>query len=336
MVRQPVPRIAFVILTWYSAGYIRACLDSVEHLRPAYEPVLYLVDNGSQDDTVAVINSFAQDHPQTRLVLLRNTQNLGTTVPRNAALRHLMAEAADRPAAQAAAGDAISGPAAAGQMTDNQAAGGFDYICILDSDTVINRPAIDRLVATLVNRPETLLAAPRMFNQAHQEQCSVKHFPTLLIKLLKGSPFRSWNQRGERLEQYPFMPDPAPFIESGAGGVPLSQDPADYPVDYAISACWLLKPAALHRPGLLDEKIFYAPEDVDYCARVWEAGFEVRLASGASIYHLTQRISKRKLFSKMNWRHLTGLVYYFGKHRYCCNARRIRATAGKSGNKENR
>lgn len=289
-------KIAFVILTWNSAGYIRTCLDAVQALPPRLGPTLYLVDNGSTDDTCTRIGEFAAEHPETPVILIRNPQNLGTTIPRNMALRQL-------------------DPA-------------FEYVCILDSDTKINYPAIEQLLAVLAANPRTLLAAPRMFNRTGEEQCAVKHYPTVPIKLLKGSPLASWNRRGERLEQYPFMPERAKLGQPDPDGPPVSPDQADYVVDYAISACWLLKPAALEIVGLLDEKIFYAPEDVDYCARIREAGYEVRLASGASIYHFTQRISKRKLISRMNGRHIAGLIHYFIKHRYWLNAGQIQARPG--------
>ena len=46
-------------------------------------------------------------------------------------------------------------------------------------------------------------------------------------------------------------------------------------VDYAISAFWLLRRDVLEAVGLLDEEIFSRPEDVDYCLRVWKAGYTV-------------------------------------------------------------
>ena len=42
------------------------------------------------------------------------------------------------------------------------------------------------------------------------------------------------------------------------------------PVGYLMSACWMMRPTLFDEVGLLDENIFYAPEDVEFCIRVWK------------------------------------------------------------------
>ena len=43
----------------------------------------------------------------------------------------------------------------------------------------------------------------------------------------------------------------------------------------AISCCWFMRREVIERVGPLDELIFYAPEDVDYCLRAWKSGLAV-------------------------------------------------------------
>jgi len=85
-------------------------------------------------------------------------------------------------------------------------------------------------------------------------------------------------------------------------------------VDHCISACWLVRREAIEEVGLLDERIFYAPEDVDYCLRMWLNGWEVLYVPTAEVVHHTQRRSHRSM--RMAWVHAKGLFYYFRKHRY--------------------
>ena len=89
-------------------------------------------------------------------------------------------------------------------------------------------------------------------------------------------------------------------------------------VDYAISACWLLRKEIFFRVGLLDEKIFYSPEDVDYCIRVWKNGYQVHYVPQVSIVHDAQELSKPKglFLNKFTFRHIKGLLYLFIKHKY--------------------
>ena len=94
-----------------------------------------------------------------------------------------------------------------------------------------------------------------------------------------------------------------------------------YEVDYLMGACWLLRKDIVDKVGMLDEKIFYAPEDVDYCARIWQNGYKVVFCQNANIIHEWQRISKKKIISKMNFEHIKGLAYFFKKYGYINNPR---------------
>lgn len=281
--------IAFVILSWQSAHYLTDCLGAVCALANDYRVSVFLYDNGSSDGSAELAEGLLSGSDRVEYYqVFRSEQNIGTTRSRNILLKMVPANT--------------------------------NYICILDSDTRINSAAIERLLVALESDERIMIAAPRMFNSQLTEQRSVKRFPTIKLKLLKGMPCARLNKRGEALESYPFAVDGELMKHWVAASYvcaepPVSADTSVYPVDYAISACWLLKREALDLIGYLDERIFYAPEDVDYCARVREADYLVVLASDASIYHYTQRISKRKLISRMNLHHVSGLIYYFVKHR---------------------
>lgn len=181
------------------------------------------------------------------------------------------------------------------------------YICILDSDTEISEGALLNMIKCLEYDSKYMLAVPQMYDLDKQYQASYKKFPTATIKFLKGLPINKLNRVGEKLERYNFR-----------------FDEEVYEVDYGISACWVMKRDVLDKIGLLDEKMFYAPEDVDYCARIWKCGGKVILATGSIIVHATQRLSKRKFFSKLNLISLLDLVYYFWKHGYIFSAAKIR------------
>jgi Predicted glycosyltransferases len=263
-------KITFIILSWNSEAYIGNCLSSIFNLKK-YEVEVIVIDNGSKDSTVSIIENM---HSET--VLIKLDKNYGTTYTRNLAIK----------------------------MADQNS----EYICILDSDTIINQDAIVNLTECLDKDESYFIAAPRMYNLKGREQISCKRFPNIKIKLFKALPVQTLNEKGSKLESY-ILPEEEEIVE----------------VDYAISACWMMKKDVFKRVGYLDEAIFYAPEDVDFCARVWEAGGKVVLATKSSIVHDTQRISKRKLISKINLSHLTGLIYYFYKHRYLMNSDKLKS-----------
>jgi len=98
-----------------------------------------------------------------------------------------------------------------------------------------------------------------------------------------------------------------------------------------IGACQLVRRRALAEVGPLDERIFYGPEDVDFCLRLWRKGWKVLYAPDSLVIHHERRLTRR-LLSRLTFRHAAGLAYYFAKHRYLIHAPVLH---GGKGAKEN-
>lgn len=179
-----------------------------------------------------------------------------------------------------------------------------EHICILDSDTIVNEEALLRLVCVLDSDPSIGVVGPTMSSSSGVEQLSGRNLPTLGIKLAKALPFSAAQTKGMQLEK------PRSPIVNNLQDVP-----------YLISACWLVPFRVFETVGLFDENIFYAPEDVDWCLRASYAGYRVVRCWDAHIVHEYQRISKKKFFSKTNFEHLKGLVYFFRKYGYIITPR---------------
>ena len=167
MAQQRGSTVGFVVLTWNSIEYVEKCLRSILEIesRPV---MLFVVDNGSTDGTVEIVEVFAAQDGRVRL--FKEPENRGTTISRNIALRNL--------------GDEIG------------------YVCILDSDTIVNESAIEALVALLESDPTIGLAGPTMRTSAGAKQLSGRNLPSLGIKLRKACPVssiaekeRAWSNR---------------------------------------------------------------------------------------------------------------------------------------------
>lgn len=183
-----------------------------------------------------------------------------------------------------------------------------DYYCFLDSDAVINQDAITKLIDTLDSDKSYGLAGPSMILENGELQLSARRFPTLIDKSLKVFPLKSL----ERLAEY---------VEGQGCTFDLK---GRCLVDYMLSACWLVRPEVFDKAGLFDENIFYAPEDAEFCIRVWKAGYKVVYQKEAVVLHYWQRLSKKKVISKMNLEHIKGLLYMFSKHHYCFSGKSLR------------
>jgi GT2 family glycosyltransferase len=179
-----------------------------------------------------------------------------------------------------------------------------EFLAFFDADTVIQKSCLKALIKTFKTHKKTGLVAPRLLYPDGSVQTSCKKFPTVKTKLLKFFPLRAMKKIGEKDELYEHLIYSKNFKETRE-------------VDYCISATWMMTREALEDVGLFDEKIFYSPEDVDFCIRLWQRGWKVLYNPVASVYHTSQRESYKNPMLLIS--HIKGLVYYFRKHGYWLN-----------------
>jgi GT2 family glycosyltransferase len=177
-----------------------------------------------------------------------------------------------------------------------------EYIWLLDSDTEVQEASLAAMLTFMDTHPEAGLCGCKMYGQDGQAQDSCRKFPSVKGKLQ--AVFRIFTRKLQRTPSLPVNPSAYPM-----------ESAQPFEADYVIGACQLIRKTAQEKTGWLDEAIFYGPEDADFCLRMKQAGYNVYYLPQVSIYHAYQRISSRRIFSKMTCRHLSGLIYYFRKHR---------------------
>ena len=264
--------VSFVILTWNSEKCIEACLRSI-CLAEKMSAGICVVDNGSEDSTLEIIQKVKDAFPKIPIESVQLPENKGTTISRNIGIERVL------PVSK--------------------------YICILDSDTVVNEAALIDMMSVFEDNPEAGIVGPVLKGLDGSVQNSGRAIPTITLKLLKVLPVAALRQKGEQME----------YISKPEGKVS--------PVGYLMSACWLIRRECIEDIGLLDENIFYAPEDVEYCIRAWKNGWQVLYDGRCSIVHEWQRLSRKKLISRHNWEHIKGLMYLFNKYGFYFSSERI-------------
>lgn len=175
-----------------------------------------------------------------------------------------------------------------------------EFICLLDDDTEPQPFSLERLVAILRQDPACGLVGPRLVHPDGSLQYSCRRLPSLPDKLGRRLPpwlARRWVEKAKASELRDWGHDE------------LRE------VDYVIGACQVVRRSALVEVGPLDERIFYGPEDVDFCLRLWRKGWKVLYAPDSWVIHYERRLTRR-LLSRLTFWHAAGLAYYFAKHRY--------------------
>lgn len=180
------------------------------------------------------------------------------------------------------------------------------YIVVCDSDTEYLSGSLGATLDYLAKNKGIGILAPCLIYPDRTIQNSVKRFPTITDKL-------------EKLVQI--------FLRLPVGRSDFYSDfPWERPqaVDTAISACWIFRKKLLSDVGYLDENIFYSPEDVDFCLRVWKEGKKIVFYPYLKIIHHTQQISHKRPFSTLSISHFFGLIYYYKKHNYLFSYRSLK------------
>ncbi|MFH0992364.1 MAG: glycosyltransferase family 2 protein [bacterium] len=173
------------------------------------------------------------------------------------------------------------------------------YVVTLDADMQLKENSLLQLVEYLDRHPSVGLCGCKLTFPDGSVQPSARRFPTPLSFLMRRLEFLEWARQSASLRYH----EMADWDRSDTRSV-----------DYVIGACQMIRRTAMDHIGLLDEKIFYGPEDIDYCLRMHRAGWDVVYLADTAIIHHEQRITKKNFFSALMWRHLKGIFYLFTKY----------------------
>jgi len=156
-----------------------------------------------------------------------------------------------------------------------------EYILLLNSDTIVKKGSIDKLVDFAKSNQDAGVIGARLLNKDGSVQKSVSNFPNI------------WSAIRE------FW-----FGEKGSYQYYVPQTNEPIAVDSLVGAAFLITPKALEKVGMLSEKYFMYFEDIDYCRAVKKSGLKVYYLPDAEIIHLLGASGKQIAESKDQWRRL--------------------------------
>ena len=222
----------------------------------------------------AVDSALASDGVDVNVIVVDNGSDPPAVVPADDRVR-LVRNAANRGVAPG--------------RNQGAAAGAAEYLCFLDSDARLLPGTLAALVEPLEAADRRVaLAGPVFTGQA--PEASAGRAPTAARKL------------GRLLGRY-----------DGYEAVPHAGGDPWWAVDFTIGACQLIRRSAFDAVGRLDDSIFYGPEDVDFCLRLKEAGYEV-VQVDVGCHHPPRRTSRR-IVTRRAWRHGWQVARHLWRHR---------------------
>ena len=219
-----LPHIAVLVLNWNARDDTVECLRSLSELDyPAWQAVV--VDNGSTDGSFEAIRAAYPD-----ATVLQAGRNLGYAGGNNLGLRWI-------------------------RRSD------FDYVLVLNNDTVVPRALLTDLVSAARDCPQYTILSPRILYHSRPD--------TLWFS---GS---RWNETTCDIEH---VGDGS--IDDGRLCTPgVEESP------YACGCALFFPVTCLDSVGYLEERFFLVFEDTDWCFRAAERGLRCGIALNARVWH---------------------------------------------------
>ena len=237
--------LSVIIASYNTKDLTVASVESVLKEKPGFSLEVIVVDDGSKDESVEALKEIEEQFKNVKVVV--NKENLGYVGTNNKGIK------------------ASSGK----------------YILLLNSDTVVKKGSLEKLVKFAEDRPEAGVVGQRLLNADGTIQPSCFHLPSI-----KNAILEYWLGRKGLFEKY--MPSGKEFSE----------------VEALVGAAFLMTPQARERVGLLNSAYKSYFEDMDYCRAVRRSGLKVYYLPQAEIIHY-HGVSFAKLSDEANrWRKL--------------------------------
>ena len=232
------PKVYIIILNYNSGNETMECIRSIKNITyPNYKIVM--VDNHSNDSSRTTIS---ENFPEETLISC--DENRGYAAGNNIGIKYAL-EA------------------------------GAEYICLLNSDVIVERDFLEPLIETLVSDSKIGMVGPCICDYYHRDiiqamGANINLCTGLAMGKYKGKMFNEIKEESLK-------------------------------VDYLGGACFIFKKSVVDKIGLIPENYFLFYEETEFCLKAERAGFSLFCLPSSRVYHKrSATISKFK-----------GLSYFF-------------------------
>jgi N-acetylglucosaminyl-diphospho-decaprenol L-rhamnosyltransferase len=176
-----------------------------------------------------------------------------------------------------------------------------ELVLVLNPDTYFVDASLENVVSLMRNEVDVGLVGLDLTYPDGERQFSARRFYSLLDILGRRSPLG-------RLDAFKRRIDHHLMREAWRAGTPFE-------AEWVLGTGFIVRRSLFGDLGGMDEHFFLYMEDVDFCARIWQAGYRVLCVPGARLTHEHQRASASGFLSKAGRRHMNSLWRFSRKYR---------------------
>ena len=144
------------------------------------------------------------------------------------------------------------------------------YVILLNPDTVVGEGALDGMMRLLEGRSNIGVVGPKLLFPDGSFQHSAFSFPSLAMIFLDFFPLHHRLSNSRVNGRYPRR-----LYEMGE----------PFPIDHPLGAALMVRRQVIDEVGLLDEDFFMYCEEIDWCMRIKNAGWQIVCWPQAEIVH---------------------------------------------------
>lgn len=265
---------AIIIVNWNNFNDTIECVLSLKKIR--YDNYkIFLVDNGSTDESFSKLSSLTGD----KIELIETGKNLGFSGGNNIAIKRALEEKF-APPLKFNIGNKNTG------MSAQRA--GFDYILLLNNDTVVEPDFLSELVKAAESDAKIGIAGSKIYFYDEPQ------------KIWYGGGKFTWFGGGRHLQYEK-----------------IDENPNDIKVketEYVTGCSLLIKSDVVRKIGELDERFFLYYEDTDWSLSAREAGYEIIYVPASKVYHKVSRSSVKLGNPIVHYYHIRNALFLSRKH----------------------
>jgi len=292
-----MPDVGIVIVTYNTRELLRRCLDTVYASAGAVSYHVTVVDNASQDGTVAMVRAH---YPQARVIA--SPVNGGYPYGNNLGL----VAYGFRPVGNETR--VFPNPPHIPVWENGQQRDYPDllaespvpprYALLLNPDTELSPRALADMVAFLDARPRAGVAGPKLVRpDGSLDLACRRSFPTPEVSLYRMLNLHKLFPRSPRFGRYNMtFVSPDETIQ----------------VDSVVGAFMMVRREAIEQAGLLDEQFFMYGEDLDWAYRIKQHGWEVWYNAGVEVLHVKEASSRRSARARVEF--YRAMLIFYRKH----------------------
>ena len=250
-----MPKISVVILNWNGEkkGLLRRYLPSVVQYTPQDIAEVVVADNGSTDESLALLN---KEFPTVRVIPLGT--NYGFAEGYNRAIDILT----DMQQSE------VKGPG--GNVFEVHRMDSPDYVVLLNDDVRVTEGWLSPMLSYMESHKNCAALQPKLLkdgDESHFEYAGAcgGYLDILCYPYCRGRIFDT--------------------VEEDHGQYDLPEGEA-WPVMWASGACLMVRTELYLSAGGLDRRFFAHMEEIDFCWRLRRLGYDIACVPQSKVYHL--------------------------------------------------